>query len=194
MTDTDGPFIASWIFWVVSVATLPIVFDGLYAPNTTNVLIPLAAAIAVTTAVFGPVAVLSTLAIFRSPVAIGSTQRFGDSRVFRALRRLAGVKLVPCGCLCHVDLGGVDKPATETLDTTEIWLREYDGAKIRFTSGEQQYVRCSNCGNRYLRTQKDTRSIHSRGDRESMSFWEDDPDPTPGSYPDDGREIMEAEA
>lgn len=116
----------------------------------------------------------------RSP-NIGSVARFGDSRVLRFARSVAGVSMEPCGCV-HLDTHDT-RPSVERKDREHVWLREHDGAKVKYTDGERQFVRCENCGERYHRTRQNP---HSSVKHE---FWNDDPEP----WPDDEKEIVDTE-
>jgi hypothetical protein len=116
-----------------------------------------------------------------TPTNIGSISRFGDSATFRAIRRLIRVGMKPCGCLYERGWRS-NAPGHETVETDRFWQRAVVGAKVEYRDVREELRRCEFCGGFYHHENR-----RYKGDKE---FWRDDPEP----YPDDDREIREADS
>lgn len=177
MRDTDD----AMFFWGMAIGCIggAVVFVVFLLLSTTFPIASLALVIGWLIAL-SPL-LLSWYVIQHSPINVGSNKRYGDSRAFAVLRRIAGTPMADCGCLYRSVWHSDSPPPVEVEESTPVWVREEDGAKIHYKNGEEQFVRCEHCGNRYYRMTKvppfDTRT-----------FWDDDPEP----WPDDSREVMEA--
>lgn len=110
-------------------------------------------------------------------------------RLLKAYLMLTGLHVADCGCIYATGTLArhAHKPGHKVMESKEYWQERYNGARVSYHLYEEQTVRCKECGR--IRIEHEAVDRWS-ADKVKHEAWRDDLD----RAPDDGREIVRAEA